>query len=126
MAAPCSGLNSVDGSDAPRREISPDGGGALSSKQEKISPSIGMITEIEEVGGVQKYIYIKLGKKNRRLKKGLLGYIYNDLAMKEKIGKFELIQVFRNFSKGKIIELNYKIDTKAIVAIEVDPRYLIK
>ncbi|MDY6970026.1 MAG: hypothetical protein SVR08_15410, partial [Spirochaetota bacterium] len=40
-------------------EISPDGGGALSSKQEKISPSIGMITEIEEVGGVQKYIYIK-------------------------------------------------------------------
>ena len=107
-------------------EVYPEGGEPKSEEAEKIAPVTGMIAEIEEVGGEQKYIYIKLGSKIKGVRKGRKGHIYNDPAMTEKIGKFQIIEVFPDFSKGKILELNYKIKDTAIVLIEVDPRHLIK
>jgi len=46
--------------------------------------------------------------------------------MTEKIAKFEVIEVYPNYSKGKILELNYIIKDKAIVEVEIDPRFLTK
>lgn len=91
---------------------------------EKLEPLTGMIIEIEEVKGEQKFLYIKLGKENEWYKKGLIGYIFNDVAKKEKVGKFEVIEIYEKFSKGKIIELSYKISPKGVVQLEIDPRYL--
>jgi hypothetical protein len=92
----------------------------------KLPPLRGMISEIEEVSGEQKIIYIKLGNKNEWYKKGLIGYVYNDVSMKEQIAKFEVIDVYENYSKGVILELNYTIKNKAVVEVEIDPRFLIK
>lgn len=95
-------------------------------KDEKTIPPVsGPILEIEEVGGEQKYIYLKLGSKNR-IRRGLKGYIFNDEMMLGKIGKFQLIEVYSDFSKGKILELNYKIKPGAVVQIEIDPKNLIE
>ena len=94
-------------------------------EEEAIPPVSGPILEIEEVGGEQKYIYLKLGTKNR-IRKWLKGYIFNDEMMVAKIGKFQLIEVYSDFSKGKILELNYKIKPGAVVQIEIDPKNLIE
>jgi len=95
-------------------------------KEDKIQPVSGMIVEIEEVSGEQKYIYIRIGSKNRGIKTGLKGYIFNDPALTEKIGKFQFIEVYREFSKGQIIELNYKVKPNALVLVEIDPGHLIE
>jgi len=92
----------------------------------KLPPLRGMISEIEEVKGEQKYIYIKLGNSNEWYKMDLIGFVFNDVAMTEKIAKFKVIEVYPNYSKGEIIELNYIIKDKAIVEVEIDPRFLTK
>lgn len=92
----------------------------------KLPPVKAMITEVEEERGEQKYIYIKQGSDNSWFKEGLFGYIFNDVAMNEQIGKFKIVQVYKKFSKGEIIELSYTIEPKAVVLVEVDPRFLIK
>lgn len=92
----------------------------------KLPPLRGMVTEIELVKGEQKFIYMKMGAPSEWYKVGLIGYVYNDVAMTEKIAKFEVVEVYENFSKGKILELNYTIIPKAVVEVEVDPRFLSK
>ena len=92
----------------------------------KLPPLRGMITEIELENGEQRYIYIKLGDENEWYKAGLLGFVFNDVAMTEKIAKFEVVEVYKNYSKGKILELNYVIKERAIVEVEIDPRFLTK
>jgi hypothetical protein len=95
-------------------------------KEEKIPPIISMITEIEEVRGVQKYIYVKIPSDNQWYEEGLFGLIYNDVEKKELVGKFKVTKIHKNFTVGEILELHYPIKPKAIIVIEVDPRYLIK
>jgi hypothetical protein len=92
----------------------------------KVPPVEAMIVEVEIVKGEQKYIYIKIGSDNEWFKEGLFGYIYNDVGMKDKIGKFKVIEVYNKRAKGEIIELGYTIEAGARVFIEVDPRFLIK
>ena len=92
----------------------------------KLPPLRGMVTEVELESGEQRYIYIKLGDSNEWYKVGLIGFVFNDVAMTEKIAKFEVVEVYQNYSKGKIIELNYVIKEKAIVEVEIDPRFLTK
>lgn len=88
-------------------------------------PVNGRIKEIEVINGEQKYIYVELGY-NDKIKSGLKGYIFNDVAMKEKVGKFVFVEVYPNISKGEIIELYYKIMPNAIVYVELDPKKAIK
>ena len=92
----------------------------------KLPPLRGMVTEIELENGEQRYIYIKLGDENEWYKVGLFGFVFNDVAMTEKIAKFEVVEVYKNYSKGKILELNYVIKERAIVEVEIDPRFLTK
>ncbi|MCP4133334.1 MAG: hypothetical protein GY754_20365 [bacterium] len=92
----------------------------------RLAPLVGMITEIEEVRGEQKFIYIKLGRNNEWYKAGYIGFVYNDVKMTEKVAKFRVVKLYDKFSKGEILELNYTIDPKAIVSVEVDPRFLTK
>lgn len=107
-------------------EIHPQTEPGSTEEDEKYPPVSGLIVEIEEVGGEQKYIYMKLGNRNKGIKRGVKGYIFNDTAMNEKIGKFQFIEVYRDFSKGRILELNYKIKQNAVVFIETNPERLIK
>lgn len=91
----------------------------------KIPAVSGPILEIEEVGGEQRFIYLKLGT-NNRIYRGLKGYIYNDPTMSGKIGKFLLVEVYKDYAKGRIMELNFKIQPNAVVQIEIDPKNLIE
>jgi hypothetical protein len=92
----------------------------------RLPPLRGMITEIELENGEQRYIYIKLGNENEWYKEGLVGFVFNDVAMTEKIAKFEIVEVYKNYSKGRILELNYVIKERAVVEVEIDPRFLTK
>jgi hypothetical protein len=94
--------------------------------QNMVPPAIGMIKEIEIQGGVQKYIYVGLGTKTKGIKVGLKAWIFNDPQMKEKVGKAEIVEIYSDISKLKILEINYKIDAKGVVAVEVDPRNYIE
>lgn len=95
-------------------------------KDDKIPPIVAMITEIEEVKGVQKYIYVKIPSDNKWYEEGLFGFIYNDVEKKELVGKFKVTKIHKHFTIGEILELHYPIKPKAIIVIEVDPRHLIK
>jgi hypothetical protein len=96
------------------------------ASQEKEPPAIGMIKEIEMYGGVQKYLYVALGKKTKGIKIAMKGYIYNDPQMKEKVGKVEIMEIYSDIIKVKILETSYKVDPKGVVYFEIDPRFLIQ
>lgn len=78
------------------------------------------VAEVEEVDGVQKYFYIKLGYSREGLVRDLHGKIYNDVERKEQIGTFKLIEVFMSFSKAKILELNFKLNSEATIVFEIE------
>ncbi|MCP4134293.1 MAG: hypothetical protein GY754_25185 [bacterium] len=94
-------------------------------------PLSSMITEVVTSAGDPKYIYFKLGTKQKRTayyanrtwyKNGIIGFIYNDTSLKEKAGKFKIIAISPKMSRGEIIDLNYTIKEGAVVVIEIDPR----
>lgn len=95
-------------------------------EQKKIPPLIGMIKEIEVIRGEQKYLYINLGRDRKGYVPGLYGYIYNDPEMKTRVGKCVVVEVYSRLSKLKVVELNYSIEQKGVVYVEVDPRFLIE
>ena len=97
-----------------------------SETEDRVPAAVGMIKEIEMYGGVQKYIYVALGRKTKGIKKGLKGYIYNDPQMREKVGKVEIVEIYSDIVKVKILETSYKVDPKGVIAIEVDPRFYIE
>ena len=97
-----------------------------SLSEKKIPPAIGMIREIEILGGEQKYLFVTLGTSTKGFRRGLYGYIYNDPQMTQKVGTCRIIEVYTNVSRAEVIELNYKIEYKGVVMVEVDPRYHIK
>lgn len=95
-------------------------------EKEDIPPAVGMVKEIETHNGVQKYLYVGLGKRTRGLKPGLYGYVYNDVQMKEKVGKAQVVEIYDDVIKMKIIEINYLVKRDGLVSIEVDPDKYIK
>jgi hypothetical protein len=95
-------------------------------KQSAVPPAVGMIKEIEVIGGTQRNLYVGMGKKTKGIKKGLKGYIFNDAQMKEKVGKAEIVEIYNDITLFKILEANYKVDPKGVVAVEVDPRNYIE
>jgi hypothetical protein len=107
-------------------EIGPKAQNDGKKDDKKRPPVTAPVLEIEEVGGVQKFIYLKIGTKNDGIRYGLKGILYNDPTMIAPIGKFQLIEVYYDFAKGKVLELNYKIAPNAIVKIEVDPDNLVE
>lgn len=91
----------------------------------KVPPVVAVVIEVEEFKGEQKYIYIKMTSDNEWCSNGFIGLIFNDVGMKEKIGKFKVVQIFKNRLKGEILELGYPVKPGSRVVIEVDPRFLI-
>ncbi len=90
----------------------------------KIPPLVANINEVEEVGGVQKYIYMHLGANARGYHRGLIGYAYHPNNRKRLMAKFRVIEIYKNYSKGKILELYYSVESNSKVIIEIDNRYL--
>ena len=89
----------------------------------------GMILEIVEIKGVQKFIYFNVGADTiekpidqKLYKKGLMGEIFNDPGMKEMCAKLEVTDIYKKFSKAKISELSYKIDPKGVIMIDMNPK----
>ena len=78
------------------------------------------VAEVEEIDGVQKFFYIKLGYSRAGIQQHMEGKIFNDLDQKEQIGTFKLVEVFKDFSKAQIIELNFKLNSDATVLFEIE------
>lgn len=78
------------------------------------------VAEVEEIDGVQKFFYIKLGYSRAGIKQQMEGKIFNDLDQKEQIGTFKLVEVFKDFSKAQILELNFKLTNDATVLFEIE------
>jgi hypothetical protein len=92
-----------------------------------IPPVTGTIVEIGSSGGRQTTVYIRGLSSLRSLKRGLKGYIYSDRNMTERIGKFELTDLYDNgAARGSILSTETTIVEGSAVKIEIDPRYLIE
>lgn len=81
---------------------------------------VASVAEVEEIDGVQKYFYIKLGYSKEGIVRNLNGKIFNDMDQKEQIGTFKLVEVFKSFSKAQITELNFKLNSSATVLFEIE------
>lgn len=83
---------------------------------------VSSVAEVEEIDGVQKYFYIKLGYSKQGIVRNLNGKIFNDMDQKEQIGTFKLVEVFKSFSKAQITELNFKLNSSATVLFEIEKK----
>lgn len=83
---------------------------------------VASVAEVEEVDGVQKYFYIKLGYSKEGIERNMEGKIFNDLEQKEQIGTFKLVEVFKSFSKAEVTELNFKLNNSATVLFEIEKK----
>jgi len=108
---------------APRELILEDVHSEKKPDIKKIPPIRGAITEVELAGGVQKFVYIKLGSLDG-VYSGLVGYVYNASDPGKRVAKFRVNEIYTNYLRGQIIELNYTIDQGASVVIEIDPKFL--
>lgn len=83
---------------------------------------VSSVAEVEEIDGVQKYFYIKLGYSKEGITRNMEGKIFNDMEQKEQIGTFKLVEVFKSFSKAQITELNFKLSNSATVQFEIEKK----
>lgn len=91
-------------------------------KEKEYDYIVSSVAEVEVVDGVQKYFFIKLGYAKEGIKNNMEGKIFNDVKQEELIGKFKLIEVYKNFSKALITELNFKISNDATVLFEIEKK----
>ena len=92
-----------------------------------IPPVTGTIVEIGSTAGRQTTIYIRGLSSLRSLRKGIKGYIYADRNMTERVGRFEITDLYGNgAARGSILNTETTIVEGAVVKIEIDPRYLVE
>ncbi|MBN1423923.1 hypothetical protein JXA88_05135 [Candidatus Fermentibacteria bacterium] len=92
-----------------------------------IPPITGTIVEIGSTAGRQTTIYIRGLSSVKSLRRGLKGYIYADRNMTERIGRFELTDLYGDgAARGSILNTETTIVEGAVVKVEIDPRYLIE
>lgn len=79
----------------------------------------GRIAEIEEVGGAQKYLYVKFSDTDPSIKNGAKGEIFGDQTFTGKVGNMIIIEKFPGYYYAEILDLIKTIDRNAVVRIQI-------
>lgn len=104
-------------------EVGPD----LSKLQPVVAPPVnvpkvlvlGKIVQIIDVNGIQKYVYLLFGNPSNKLKPGLMGDIFADASLAQKIGKCKLIESEQGFYKAVVTELYYRLTGTSVVQFDI-------
>lgn len=76
------------------------------------------IIEVSEVNGVQRYFLVRMGQDKTGIAVGVTESIAEDQAFQKIIGKYKIIEIFGDFFRCQIEELDYKIGNTAFIRIK--------
>ena len=79
----------------------------------------GRIAEIEEVGGAQKFVYVKFSDTDPSIRNGSKGEIFADQTLASKVGNISIIEKYPGYYYAEILDLIYTIDRNAVVRIQI-------
>lgn len=85
------------------------------AEAEKLPPVTLQVLEIEKIGGEVKSLILNAGSRQKGVKQGLLGIIYN--AGHQLAGKCKLVEVYPTRSQAKVLEINADIGSEASVEL---------
>ncbi len=80
------------------------------------------VVEVSEVNGVQQYFLARIGTDRRGIEIGVTESIAEDEAFDRIIGKFRIIEIFGDFFRCEIEELDYKIGGTAFIRVKTGER----
>lgn len=75
------------------------------------------IAEVNEQAGVAVSMILKVGSATRGIKPSLVGVVYNDQALTQRIGRVRLTNVYANLSKAQVLELSHKPNARTAVVV---------
>jgi hypothetical protein len=76
------------------------------------------IVEVSEVNGVQQYFLARIGADRTGIEIGVTESIAEDEAFEKIIGKYTIIEIFGDFFRCVIEELDYKIGDAAYIRVK--------
>jgi hypothetical protein len=76
------------------------------------------IIEVSEVNGVQQYFLVRMGADRTGIEIGVSENIAEDEAFEKIIGKYTIIEIFGDFFRCEINELDYKIGNTAFIRVK--------
>jgi hypothetical protein len=102
------------------QELSPLPRAIVSARAEEYESvySIFRIIEVSEVNGVQQFFLARLGSDRTGIDVGVSESIAEDEKFEKIIGKFTIIEIFGDFFRCEIEELDYKIGAAAYIRIK--------
>lgn len=77
------------------------------------------ILEVSEVNGIQRYFLVKIGSDRTGINVGVSESIAEDAEFEKIIGKYKIIEVFGDFFRCEIEELDYKISGTAYIRVKI-------
>lgn len=77
----------------------------------------GTIMQIVEDKGVQKYIFVKFPAGGQP-PLGQVGDVYADPTLAQKIGRFQIIEVYQDLCRAQITDLSFKIGQTAMAGYD--------
>ncbi|QQO09003.1 hypothetical protein [Breznakiella homolactica] len=80
------------------------------------------IIEVSEVNGVQRFFLVRTGADKTGIEVGVTESIAEDAEFQKIIGKFKIIEMFGDFFRCQIEELDYKIGSTAYIRIKTGER----
>lgn len=89
-------------------------------KEEEFEPiyAVFRIVEVSEVNGVQRYFLARIGNNRTGIRVGVSDSIAEDPEFKKIIGKYKIIEIFGDFFRCEIEELDYKIGDTAYLRVK--------
>ncbi|MDR2900896.1 MAG: hypothetical protein LBV20_05210 [Treponema sp.] len=76
------------------------------------------IIEVSEVNGVQQYFLARIGADRSGIEIGVSENIAEDETFEKIIGKYKIIEIFGDFFRCQIEELDYKIGETAYIRVK--------
>jgi hypothetical protein len=76
------------------------------------------IIEVSEVDGVQQYFLVRFGMDRTGIEIGVTEKIAEDDKFENIIGKYKIIEIFGDFFRCQIEELDYKIGDTAFIRVK--------
>jgi hypothetical protein len=84
--------------------------------------SLMRIIEVSEVNGVQKFFLVRAGADRTNIAEGSGGDISDDEEFKKIIGNFTIIEVYGDFFRCEVRQLDYKIGQSAFIRVKIGER----
>ena len=80
------------------------------------------IIEVSEVNGIQKFFLVRIGADKTNIAVNVTGDIAEDSEFTKIIGTYKIIEVYGDFFRCEVQQLDYRIGTTAYIRIQIGER----